>query len=102
MYQSVKNIKAIRSYVEALEIHTGYPTVHFKDKTRCTYVVESKTVTPRVKYIENIPVFFLKEKYDNGLFIPKYGKYFIMPSDMCTKPCPVTIISRSTQLITCF
>ena len=34
-------------------------------------VVEDKIVTPRVKHID-IPVYFLQEKIDNGLVIPKY------------------------------
>ena len=57
--------------MEALAIHTGEPTVHWEDKTRCIYVVEAKRVTPRVKHID-ITVCFLQLQFYNGLFLPKY------------------------------
>ena len=60
--------------------------------TSCISVVEAKRVTPRVKHMD-IPVYFLLEQFDNGLFIPKYDKSSVMPADMCTKPCSGTIIS---------
>ena len=53
--------------------------------TSCISVVEAKIVTPRVKHMD-IPVYFLLEQFDNGLFIPKYDKSSVMPADMCTKP----------------
>ena len=56
--------------MEALALHNGSPIVHCEDNTSCISVVESKKVTPRVKHIE-IPVYFLQEKIDNGLLIPK-------------------------------
>ena len=55
MYRAVKKTKAIRRYMEALELHTGAPTVHWEDNTRCIYIFEAKIVTPRVKHID-IPV----------------------------------------------
>ena len=56
--------------MEALALYTGATTVHCEDNTSCIYVVESKRVTPRVKHID-IPVCFLQEQFDNGLFLPK-------------------------------
>ena len=69
-YRAVKR-KIILPYMEALEIHTGSPTLHWEDNTSFISVLESQIVTPRVKYID-IPVLFLQEKFENGLFIPKY------------------------------
>ena len=48
MYKAVKKIKTIRKYMEALELHTGAPTVNWEDSTSFTYVVEDKIVTLRV------------------------------------------------------
>ena len=56
--------------MEALALHTGTPIAHMEDNTSCIYVVEAKIVTTRVKNIE-IPVCFLQEHFDNGLFIQK-------------------------------
>ena len=81
--------------MEALELYTGAPTVHWEDNTSCISV-EAKRVTPRVKHTD-IPVCFLQEIFDNGLFLPKYEKSSVMMEDMCTKPCPGPIISRSTK-----
>ena len=78
--------------MEALALYTGAPTVHWEDNTSFISVVESKRVTPRVKHID-IPVCFLQEKFDNGLFLPKYENSSVMPADMCIKPCSVPIIS---------
>ena len=61
-------------------------------------VVEAKIVTPRVKHID-IPVFFLKEKFDNGLFLQKYKNSSVMPEDMCTKPSSGPNISWGTKLM---
>ena len=83
MYKPVKRTEAIWRYMEALELHTGAPTVHWGDNTSCIYVVEDKIVTPRVKHID-ITVCFLQEQFDNGLFIPKYEKSSVMPADMCS------------------
>ena len=87
--------------MEALVLHNGAPTVHWDDNTSCISVVEAKIVTPRVKHID-IPVYFLQDQFDNGLFIPKYGKSSVMPADMCTKPCSGPIISWSTKWMTGF
>ena len=87
--------------MEALALHTGAPTVHWEDNTSCISSVEAKIFTPRVKHID-IPVFFLQEKFDNGLFIQKYDKSSVMPEDMCTKPCSGTITSRITKWMTGF
>ena len=65
------------------------------------YVVEAKRVTPRVKHID-IPICFLQEKFENGFFIPKYEKSSVMPENMCNKPCPGPIISRSNKWMTGF
>ena len=72
--------------MEALEIHTGAPIVHWEDKTSCLSAVEAKRVTPRVKHID-IPFCFLQEQFNNGLFLPKYENSSVMPADVCTKPC---------------
>ena len=58
-------------------------------------------VTPRVKHID-IPVCFIKEQFENDLFIPKYKKYSVMTADICTKPWSGPIISRSIKGMTGF
>ena len=70
--------KVIRIYTEELSIHTGATTVHWEDNTSCISVVEFKIVTPRVKHIA-IPVSFLLEQFDNGIFVPRYEKSSVMP-----------------------
>ena len=87
--------------MEALALHTGAPTVHWEDNTSFISVVEAKRVTTRVKHID-IPVYFLQEQFENGIFIPKYEKSSVMPVDMCTKPCSGPIISQSTKWMTGF
>ena len=87
--------------MEDLAIYTGVPTVHWEDNTSCISVVEAKRVTPRAKQID-IPVCFLQEQFDNGLFLPKYENSSVLPADMCTKPCSGPIISRSTKWMTGF
>ena len=57
-YKAVKKTKVIRRYMEALEFHTGAPTVNCEYNTSYMYSVEAKRVTPRVKHID-IPVCFL-------------------------------------------
>ena len=84
MYKDVKKTKVIRRYMEALALHTGSPTVHWEYNTIFISVFEYKIVTPRVKHI-NVPVCFLPEKIDNGLFIKKYEKSSVIPAGMCTK-----------------
>ena len=101
IYKAVKKTKVIWRYMEDLSLHTGAHKVHQKDNTGWISVVEAKRVTPRVKLID-ITVFFLQEQFDNGLFLPKYEKSSFMLSDMCTKPCSVPRISRSTKCITGF
>ena len=101
MYKSVNKTKAIRGYTEALSLHTGSPKVYWEDNTRCISVFEFKIVTPRIKYID-IPVFFLQEQFDNGIFVPKYENYSVILEDMCTKPCSGTILSRSNKWMTGF
>ena len=101
MYKSVKKNKVIRRYIEALALHTGASIVHWEDNTSCISIVEAKNFTPRVKRID-IPVCFLQEQFDNGLFIPKYENSSAMPADMCTKPCSGPIISRRNKCMTGF
>ena len=91
MYKAVKKTKVIRRYMEDLALYTGAPTVHREDNTSCIYVIEAKRVTPRVKHID-IPVFFIQEKFDNGLFLPKYEESSVMPADMCTEHTDFTKI----------
>ena len=88
-------------YMEALAFRTSAPTVHCEDRTRCIYVIEAKTVTPIVLKID-IPVCFLQEHFDNGLFITKYEKSSVILADMCTKPCAGPIFSLSTQWMSVF
>ena len=71
MYNYDKESKAIRIYMEALEIHTGTPIVHCEDSTSCISVVEPQIATHRVKHVD-IPVCFIQEIFDNVLFVPKY------------------------------
>ena len=87
--------------MKALALHTGVPTVHLEDNTSCISAVEAKRVTPRIKHIV-IPVYFLKEMFENGLFIPKYEKSSVILEDMCTKPCSSPIISCNTKWINGF
>ena len=82
--------------MEDLALHTGATKIHLEYNTSCIYVAESKRVTPRVKQID-IPVYFLQEIFENGLFLPKYEKSSVMPEDMCTKPCSGPIIIRSNK-----
>ena len=63
------------------------------------YVVEYKMVTPRVKHV-GIPVWFIQEQFENGLFIPKYENSSVVLDDMCTKPCTGPIIRWSTTCMT--
>ena len=62
----------------------------WEDNTDCIYFFEAKIVTPRVKHID-IPVCFLQEKLDNGIFVPKYEKSIVVPLDMCTKTFQVKL-----------
>ena len=87
--------------MKALALHTGAPTVNWEDSTSFISVVEAKRVTPRDKHIY-IPVCFLQEQFDYGLFLPKYENSSVMLADMCTKPCSVPIISRSNKWMTGF
>ena len=80
--------------MEELALHTGAPTVHWEYNTSFISVVEAKIVTRRVKHID-IPVRFILKQFYNGIFIPKYDNYSVMPADMCTKPCSVRIINQS-------
>lgn len=70
--------------MEALEIHTGSPTVHWENNTRFISIVTFKIVAPIFKHID-IPVCFIQEQYDNDIFITEYEKSVIMPSYMCNK-----------------
>ena len=78
MQKSVKKPKFIRGYLEVLALHTGAPTVHWEYNIIFISVVGFKRVTPIFKQID-IPVCFLQDKFDSGLFIPKYEKSSVMP-----------------------
>ena len=82
--------------MEDLALHTGAPTVNLEDNTSCISVAEDKIVTTRVKHID-IPLCFLQEKFENGLFLPKYERYSVIPADMCNRPCSGPIISQITK-----
>ena len=101
MYKAVNKTKEIWRYMEALSLHTVAPTLHWEDYTGFISVIGYKIFTTRFKHID-IPVFFLKEKIENGLFVPKYEKSSVMPSDMCTKPFSGPIISHSNKCMTGF
>ena len=101
MQNAVNKTKVIRRYMEALALHTGAPTILWEDNTSCISVVEARIVTPRIKQIE-IPICFIQEHFDNGLFIPKYEKSSVMPADMCTKLCSGPIISKINKGMTWF
>ena len=62
---------------------------------------ESQIVTPKFRHID-ITVCFLQEQFDNGIFVPKYEKYSVMPEDMYTKPCSGPILSQSNKCMTGF
>ena len=96
MYKDVKKTKVIWRYMEALALHSVSPTEHWEGNISCIYLVEAKIVTPSVKHVD-VPVLFLQEQFDNGIFLPKYEKSSIMPAYMCTKTCAGLIISRSTK-----
>ena len=57
MYKAVKKTKVIWSYMEALALHTGAPTIHWEDNTSCISVLEAKIVTPRVKHMDILVCF---------------------------------------------
>ena len=78
MYKYVKKIKVIGRYLEALSLNTCAPIVHWEENTICLSVGKAKIFTTRPIHID-IPLYFLKEKFDNGLFIPQYDKSIIMP-----------------------
>ena len=101
MYKDANKSNVIRIYMEALSLHTGAPILNWEDNTSCIYFVEAKIVTPRVKHV-SIPIYFLLEIFDNGLFIQKYEKSSVILADMCTKPCSGIIIIRSTKWMTRF
>ena len=84
-----------------LSLHTSAPTVHWEDNTSSIYVVEDTIFTTRSKRID-IPVYFLQEQFENGIYVPKYEESSVMPAYMCTKPCSCPTISQSTKLITGF
>ena len=96
MYNSVKKNKLTWRYIGALALHTSAPTVHWEYNTIFIYVVDARTFTRRFKQIY-IPFLFLREIFDNGLFVQKYDKSSVVPEDMCTKPCSGPIISRGNK-----
>ena len=69
MYKAVNKNKFIPRYMEALSLHIDAPTVYWEDNTSFISVVEDKIVSPIFKHVY-IPVCFLQEKFNNGLFIP--------------------------------
>ena len=87
--------------MEALSLHTGAHTVHWEYNTSCISAVKAQIITPIIKHVD-IPVYFLLEKFYNGLYIPKYDNSSVMPEDVCTKPCSGPIISWSTKWMTGF
>ena len=84
--------------MDSLALHTWEPIVHWEDNINFISVVDSKRVTTRVKHI-NIPDSFIQDQYENGLYIPKYDKYNIIPDDMCTPDwVPLSAESRNWWL----
>ena len=61
--------------MESLVIHTGAPTVNLEDITSCISYVQSKIVTPIIKHM-GIPICFLQEKFDSGIFKPNMRSLF--------------------------
>ena len=86
--------------MDALSLYTGAPTVKWEDSIIFISVVESKIVTPRGKQTD-IHVCFI-QKIENYPFVPKYEKYNVIPSNMCNRPYPGSIISLSTKWMTGF
>ena len=101
MYRVANKNKSIRRYIKALSILTGVPTVHWEDNTSCISAVEDKRVIPMVKHID-ISVCFLQGIFDNGIFVPNYEKYRVVPEDICTKPWSGPIIGQSNKWMTGF
>ena len=88
-------------HVSLITPHWCTNSVHWEYNKSCISVVEAKRVTPRVKHID-VPICFLNEPFYNGIFVPKYGNYIVIPEDMCTKPCAGPIVIRSTKWMTGF
>ena len=63
--------------MEDLTLHNCALTVHWEYKTSCISVVESKTVTTRIKHV-NITVCFLQDQFDNGISVTKYENSSVM------------------------
>ena len=83
MYKAVNKNKAIRRYMEVLALHTGTPV---KTTQVLSMLLNIKELLLELKRIDS-PVCFLKEKFENGIFVPKYEKSSVMIAYMCIKPC---------------
>ena len=94
--KSVNKTKVIWRYLEALALHTGAPTVHLEYNRSYISVVDDGIVTPRIEHIY-IPVCFLQENFDNGIFVPKYEKSSVIMADIYTKPYSSPIIRQSIK-----
>ena len=62
--------------MEVLALHTGAPTVHWKDNNICVYVVESKIVTLVVKQID-IPASFYYKFLTMLILLPNIRSIYI-------------------------
>ena len=59
-FYPVNKTKEIWKYMEALSLHTGAPTIHWKDNPSFITVVEYKRVTLRVKPLTLLSIFYKK------------------------------------------
>ena len=74
---------------------------HALNKAEMEYHGKFGHILGRIQHID-IPVCFLQDKFENGLFLTKYKKSSVVSADMCTKPCSGPIISCSTKCMTGF
>ena len=68
MHKAVKKNNVIRRNVEALVLHNGAPKF-IGNTTQIVSLFLTKIVNLRVKNV--VPVWFIQEQFDNGLFIQK-------------------------------
>ena len=86
--------------MEDLALHTGAPTVHWEDNTCFIPFVEAKILPLELNKLIFLSIFY--KKIGNGLFVPKYEKYSVVPETICTKPCSGPIIIWINKWMTGF
>ena len=94
-FYPVNKTKEIWKFMEALSLHTGAPTIYWKDNPSFITVVEYKRVTLRVKPLTLLSIFIIF--FNNGIFVPKYKKSSVIQADIWTKICSGRTISMSNK-----